>query len=83
MVLVQVQSFETGNRDKLEILESNDFKIYASVAKGLKLKVEKVWELIPKFLEFTGLEFSRSYRGKTGRGPFCHSPPHPPHPEWG
>ena len=28
-------------------------KSYASVAKGLKLKVRKFWELIPKFVEVT------------------------------
>ena len=32
-------------------------KFYTSVAKGLKLKFRKFWGL--------------SYKGKTGRGPFC------------
>ena len=29
-------------------------KFYTSVAKGLKLKVRKLWGLIPTFVEFTG-----------------------------
>ena len=41
---------------------------YTSVAKGLKLKVIKFWELIPTFLEVTG--------EKLVREPFC--PPSPP-----
>ena len=39
-------------------------KFYASVTKGLTLKVRK----------FLGLNPCRSYRGKTGRGPFCFPP---------
>ena len=29
-------------------------KFYASVTKGLKLKVRKLWGLIPKFVDLTG-----------------------------
>ena len=29
-------------------------KFYTSVAKGLKLKIRKLWELIPTFVEVTG-----------------------------
>ena len=42
------------------------FKFYASVAKGLKIKVRKSWEL--------NLYVYRSNRGKTGRGAFFHTP---------
>ena len=31
-----------------------NLKFYASVAKGLKLKVRKFWEVIPTFVEVTG-----------------------------
>ena len=41
-------------------------KSYASVAKGLKLKVRKCWGLIPTFVEVTG--------GKLVGGPFCPPP---------
>ena len=43
-------------------------KFYTSVAIDLKLKMWKFWE--------TNSYVCRSYRGKTGRGPFW-----PPHPE--
>ena len=39
-----------------------NLKFYTSVAKGLKLKVRKFWELIPTFVEVTG--------GKLVGGPF-------------
>ena len=46
-----------------------NLKFYASVAKGLKLKVRKFLGLIPTFVEVTG--------GKLVGGPFC-PPPLPP-----
>ena len=45
-------------------------KFYASVAKGLKLKVRKFWGLIPTFVEVTGEKLV--WRG--GRGPFWPPP---------
>ena len=44
-------------------------KFYTSVAKGLKLKVRKLWKLIPTFVE---LAWER-----LGGGAYC------PHPELG
>ena len=41
-----------------------NLKFYTSVAKGLKLKKRKFWELIPKFLEIR-----EANRRKTGSGP--------------
>ena len=46
-------------------------KFYASVAKGLKLKDRKFWELIPTFVKVTR-EKMAGYKGKNGRGwGFC------------
>ena len=42
-----------------------NFKLYLSVAKGLKLKVKKFWELIPTFVEVSG--------GKVVGGLFTHT----------
>ena len=47
-------------------------KFYTSVAKRLKLKVRKFWELIPTFVEITG--------EKLVGGAF-RPPPPPPYPE--
>ena len=43
---------------------------YASVAKGLNLKVTKFWGLIPTFVKVTG--------GKLIGGGLCAPPPSPP-----
>ena len=48
-------------------------KLYASVVKGLKIKVKSSWGAISNV--------SRSYKGKTGRGTLCSTPPPPPHSE--
>ena len=48
-------------------------KFYASVAKGLKLKVRKFCGKIRTLVEVTGKKL-------VGGGPFCLLPP-PPHPE--
>ena len=49
--------------DNLGLALGTNLKFYTSVAKGLKLKERKFWELIPMFLEIT-----EENRGKTGRG---------------
>ena len=46
-----------------------NLKFYTSVAKGMKLKVKKFYELVPTFVEVTGEEL-------VGGVPFCS-----PHPE--
>ena len=56
--MVQSQLFRTGT--------SMALKFYASVAKGLKLKIRKCWGLIPKFVEVTG--------EKLVAGTFCSLP---------
>ena len=52
--------------NNLGLALSTNLKFYASVAKGLNLKVRKFWGLIPTFVEVTGENLA-------GR-PFC---PHP------
>ena len=63
-------------------------KFYTSVAKGLKLKIRKLWELIPTFVEVTGKKlegvgvgggggFYNLQGKKWGGGPS--PPPPPPH----
>ena len=53
--------------NNLGLALGTNLKFYTSVAKGLKLKVRKFWELIPTFVEVTGK--------KLVGGPFA------PHPE--
>ena len=50
--------------NNLGLALGTNLKFYTSVAKGLKLKVRK-------FLGGANSYVCRSYRGKTGRGPFC------------
>ena len=50
-----------------------NLKFYTSVAKGLKLKVRKIWGLIPTFVEVTK---GKLVEGVEGGG--WHSPPLPP-----
>ena len=40
--------------NNLGLALGTNFKFYNSVAKGLKIKVKKVWGLIPTFVEVTG-----------------------------
>ena len=40
--------------NNLGLAIGKNLKLYASVPKGLKLKVRKFWELIPTFVEVTG-----------------------------
>ena len=40
--------------NNLGLALGTNLKFYASVAKGLKLKVRKFWGLIPAFVEVTG-----------------------------
>ena len=47
-------------------------KFYTSVARGLELKVRKLWGLIPTFVEVTGEKLV------SGGGLFAPSPPPPP-----
>ena len=51
----------------MELLLGLNLKFYTSVAKGLKLKVRKFWELIPPFVEVTreklvGLTFKKEFQ---------------------
>ena len=58
--------FEGWSRFKfnnLRLALGTNLKFNTSVAKGLKLKVRKFWELIPTFVEITG--------EKLVGGPFC------------
>ena len=62
--------FEGWSRFKFNNLGlslGTNFKFYTSLGKGLKLKVRKVWEVIPTFAEVTG--------EKRVGGAFLHSPP--------
>ena len=62
VVLVQVQQFGTDTRNELEILHQ--------CGKTIKTKSQKV---------LGGNSYiCRSYKGKTGRGPFCPHPSPPP-----
>ena len=53
--------------NNLGLALSTNLKFYASLSKGLKLKVKKFWELILTFVEVTG--------EKLVRGTFLPSPP--------
>ena len=57
--------------NNLELALDRNLKFYTSVANGLKLKVRKIWGLIPTFIEVTGEKL-------VGRGLFAPSlPPDP------
>ena len=60
-VLVQVQSFETGNRCSV--------KIVCHVVKRSKLKTKKFWALVPTFVDVTGEK-------KVEAGLFVHPQPY-------
>ena len=62
--MAQVQQFNNLGLDV-----GMDLKTYTSVAKGLKIKVRKFWEIIPIFVEVTGEKLIRG-------GGFL-TPPHP------
>ena len=49
-------------------------KFYTSVAKGLKLKVRKFWELTPIFVEITGEKLVGGAGGGEGEGGLCGPP---------
>ena len=51
-------------------------KFYTSMAKELKLKVRKLWGLIPTYVEVTGEKLVGGGGRGRGGGTFC-----PPHPE--
>ena len=53
--------------NNLELALTMALKFYISVGKGLKLKFKKFWG--------TNSYVSRSYKGKTVRGPFCSPSP--------
>ena len=55
--------------NKLGLALFTNLKFYTSVAKGLKLKVIKIWGLIPTFVDVT--------RKKLVWGAFLHPPPPP------
>ena len=53
--------------NNFRLVLSTDLKIYTGGAKGLQLKVRKIWGLIPTFGEVTGEKLVGG-----------HPPPHPP-----
>ena len=55
--------------NNLGLALGTNLKFYASVAKGLKLKLRKFWRLIPTFVEVTG--------EKLVGWAVLHPPPHP------
>ena len=54
--------------NNLELARGTNLIFYTSVAKGLKLKVRKLWSLTPTFVEVTGEKLVEGLFG---------TPPHP------